>query len=395
MPMMTERIADLHCHYPMHLLPAEKHPHDVSGGFLSRLKVDLEDDAERLLAKYLNDRSPKSGWRVDLDGLRAGGARLVCSVLYAPPDEFDIDRRYGAPPGPGYFDDLQNQLEDVELDLDRLDPDGQRHVVVRHVDDLVDDGRVAFVHCVEGGFHLGGDEAAIDQNVRWLAEHGVVYVTLAHLFFRDVATNAPAIPLLSDSEYNTVFPQPHNEGLTPLGEAAVRAMYRHKVLVDISHMSERSIDDTFVLLEQLDQESGAAADDFPVLATHVGVRQVGDQPQEYNLTGTTISRVQSRGGLIGLIMAQHQLGETSDPDRSRVVLRRHVDALAELTGGHGHTAIGTDLDGFIKPTLAGIESASDLATLTSWLREDYPDAADGILWQNADRLLRRLYASRG
>jgi microsomal dipeptidase-like Zn-dependent dipeptidase len=393
--MTSQHIADLHCHYPMHLLPAEKHPHDVSEGFLNRLKGDLEHEAEGLLAKYLNDRSPDSGWRVDLDGLRRGGARLVCSVLYAPPDEFDIDRPYAAPPGPGYFADLQGQLADVERDLSQLDPDGEQHVVVRHADDLVDDGRVAFVHCVEGGFHLGGDEASIDQNVRWLAEHGVVYVTLAHLFFRDVVTNAPAIPILSDSEYNTVFPQPRDEGLTPLGEAAVRAMYRHKVLIDISHMSERAIDDTFALLEQLDGESGAAVDDFPVLATHVGVRQAGDQPQEYNLTGATISKVQSRGGLIGLIMAQHQLGKTSDPGRSRVVLRRHIDALAELTGGHTHTAIGSDLDGFIKPTIAGIESAPDLATLTGWLGDDYPDAADAILWENADRLVRRVFASRG
>jgi microsomal dipeptidase-like Zn-dependent dipeptidase len=395
MLMTSQHIADLHCHYPMHLLPAEKHPHDVSEGFLTRLKHGLEGEAEGLLAKYLNDRSPKSGWRVDLDGLRAGGARLVCSVLYAPPDEFDIDRRYGAPPAPGYFEDLQKQLEDVERDLNRLDPDGERHVVVRRTDDLVDDGRVAFVHCVEGGFHLGGDGASIDENVRWLAEHGVIYVTLAHLFFRDVATNAPAIPILSDSEYNTVFPQPRNEGLTALGEAAVRAMYRHKVLVDISHMSDRSIDDTFALLEQLDSESGAAAEDFPVLATHVGVRTAGDQPQEYNLTAATISKLQSRGGLIGLIMAQHQLGDTSDADQSRAVLRRHIDALAALTGGHGLVAIGTDLDGFIKPTLAGIERASDLAALTSWIQADYPDAADAILWQNADQLLRRVFASRG
>ena len=132
-----------------------------------------------------------------------------------------------------------------------------------------------------------------------------------------------------------------------------------------------------------------------MLATHVGVRQAGDQPQEYNLTAATISKLQSRGGLIGLIMAQHQLGDTSDADQSRAVLRRHIDALAALTGGHGLVAIGTDLDGFIKPTLAGIERASDLATLTSWIGTDYPDAADAILWRNADQLLRRVFASRG
>jgi microsomal dipeptidase-like Zn-dependent dipeptidase len=387
-------IADLHCHYPMHLLPAEAHPHDVSGGFLDRLKHGLEGTAVALLARYLNDRSPTSGWRVDLDGLQAGGARLVCSVLYAPPDEFDIDRSYGSPPGPGYFADLQQQLQDVERNLEQLDPDGTRHVIVRGAGDLRDDGRIAFAHCVEGGFHLGGDEAEIEGNVAWLARRGVIYVTLAHLFFRDVATNAPAIPLLSDGEYETVFPQPH-EGLTTLGEAAVRAMYRHKVLVDISHMSERSIADTFALLDELDEETGATPQDHPVIATHVGIRSADEDQQEYNLSPETITKVRDRGGLIGLIMAQHQLGSTRDPEQSRAVLGRHLDALAAHAGGHACTAIGTDLDGFIRPTLAGIERARDLAVLSQWVRDDYPDDAEAILHANAERVLTRVYAARG
>ena len=49
--MTSPHVADLHCHYPMHLLPAEKHPHDVSEGFLTRLKRGLEGEAEGLLAK--------------------------------------------------------------------------------------------------------------------------------------------------------------------------------------------------------------------------------------------------------------------------------------------------------------------------------------------------------
>jgi microsomal dipeptidase-like Zn-dependent dipeptidase len=387
-------IADLHCHYPMHLLPTEAHPHDASGDFLTRLKQDLEATAVGLLARYLNDRTPKSGWRVDLPGLQAGGAQLVCSVLYAPPDEFDVDRSYGSAPGPGYFADLQQQLEEVEGNLAQLDPGGAQHVIARRATDLDGDGRIVFAHCVEGGFHLGGDEAEIEGNVSWLARRGVIYVTLAHLFFRDVATNAPAIPLLSDGEYETIFPQP-DEGLTTLGEAAVRAMYRHNVLVDISHMSERSIADTFGLLDELDEETGAAPQDHPVIATHVGIRSADEDQQEYNLSPETISKVHGRGGLIGLIMAQHQIGKTRNADQSRAALHRHLDALAGHVGSHECTAIGTDLDGFIRPTLAGIQTAGDLAVLTEWLQADYPDDAEAILHGNAHRVLRRVYAARG
>lgn len=34
-----------------------------------------------------------------------------------------------------------------------------------------------------------------------------------------------------------------------------------------------------------------------------------------------------------------------------------------VVGSHDHAAIGTDSDGFIKPTLSGLESASDLHLL--------------------------------
>ena len=61
-------------------------------------------------------------------------------------------------------------------------------------------GGIGFVHCVEGGSHLGPDPGDVDKQVRWLSKEGVAYITLAHLLFRCVATNAPAIPLMSDRE---------------------------------------------------------------------------------------------------------------------------------------------------------------------------------------------------
>jgi microsomal dipeptidase-like Zn-dependent dipeptidase len=388
-------IADLHCHYPMHLLPEDRHPHGVTAGFFRRLKDELEADLEGLAARLLNDPSWDAGWRVDLQGLEQGDARIVCSVLYWPPDEFDLGRSYGSPPGPGYFGDLQGQLEFVEQDLQKLDPQGTRHVIVRRAGDLDGGERVAFIHCVEGGFHLGPDEETIDANVAWLADRGVIYITIAHLFFRGVATNAPAIPVLTDAQYDDIFSQDPKLGLTDLGRAAVRAMYTHKVLVDISHMSERSIAETFELIEALDRESGADPLDYPVIATHVGMRDATPETQAYNLSADTARRLQTRGGLIGLIMAQHQLGETQDEDQSRSALRQHINAIGALGNGHGSCAIGSDLDGFIKPTITGIERASDLTTLERWIREDYPDDADAILHDNVRRVLQRVLEARG
>jgi hypothetical protein len=83
-------IADLHCHYPMHLVPAERHPRRVSAGWFRRLEDEFDADAVALLARVLNDPGWGESWRVDLDGLVQREARIVCSVLYCPADEFDL-----------------------------------------------------------------------------------------------------------------------------------------------------------------------------------------------------------------------------------------------------------------------------------------------------------------
>jgi microsomal dipeptidase-like Zn-dependent dipeptidase len=387
-------IADLHCHYPMHLVPEVHHPRRRAGEWLHRVGDELGQNLVGLLAPALDEASWGAGWRVDLDGLEAGKAAIVCSVLYWPPAEFDLGSLHGAAPTAASFDDLKDLLQSVEQELRTLDPDGERHVIAGTAADLDEEQRVVFAHCIEGGFQLGADEAAIEANVRWMADHGVVYITLAHLFYRQVATNAPAIPMLSDSTYDELFRQPRGVGLTDLGRAALRAMYKHKVLVDVSHMRQETLDETFALLEELDGETGANPDDFPVIATHVGMRSAGPGAQSYNLSDDTARRIHERGGVIGLITAQHQLGDTADQAQSQAVVRRHIDAIGAACDGHAATAIGTDLDGFIKPTLAGVERASDLALLETWIRGAYPAHAEAILCGNARRVLRQALAGR-
>ena len=387
-------IADLHCHYPMHLFPEEHSPGGRHESWGERLRNALQGVAVDLMAHLINDEHLDGPWRVTLDGLDQGGAKLVCSVLYWPPAEFDFAVKYASPPLPAYFGDVRYQLQTVEQDLLRLDPTQQRVFVARTVADL-DDPRMKFVHCVEGALQLGPGSTAneIDEHVEWLADRGVLYITLAHLFYRQVATNAPAIPALSDRFYRFVFPQP-STGLTLLGKAVVEAMHRHKVLIDISHMSQMAIDETFTLVEKLDRDSGRAAKEYPLIATHVGMRTVGPNMQEYNLSEETAQRIHARGGLIGLITAQHQLGPSSDEAKSEQIVCRHLQAIEQAVGDHSVSALGTDIDGFIKPTLAGFENAQDLAKLEAWIRTCAPDDADAILYDNALRVAKVAFAGR-
>jgi microsomal dipeptidase-like Zn-dependent dipeptidase len=256
-------VVDLHIHYPMHLLA--RAPRDVVRG-MSRVSgrprwvERLRAVVLLVAARVLNFRSWNGDWRVSLDGLERGDVEVACSALYQPFDEIDLDEPYAATPEAGYFADLERQIRDVEADLRALDPDGTRHVIVRTASDLdraLEHRAIGVVHCVEGGFHLGATAEQVRTNVAVLAGRGVRYVTLAHLFYRRVATNAPAIPFLPDAVYARVFPQPGRPGLTDLGAAAVEAMYEHGVIVDISHMTQASIDDTFAMLDRLVAEHDA------------------------------------------------------------------------------------------------------------------------------------------
>jgi microsomal dipeptidase-like Zn-dependent dipeptidase len=353
----------------------------------------LRAEGLKLAANFLNY---EDGWRVSLPELVAGDVRGVFSVLYEPFAELDFDEPYGAAPERGYFHDLTTRLDGVEEELQALDGDNLTHEIVATAADLdrvTEAGKVAFMHCVEGGFHLGGEVDEVKENVAILADRGVVYITLAHLFWRQVATNAPAIPFLSDGLYKRVFGQP-SYGLSELGRAAIEAMYERAMLIDLSHMNQAALDETFALLDELDDRSGAAPTDHPVVATHAGFR-LGEQ--EYMLSPETIRRIASRGGVVGLILARHQLNEGAgveeedDPAETHTVLRRHIDEIRGCVPGHtnAHVAIGSDLDGFIKPTVAGIETAADLATLVGPLRDAYGDDAEMILSGNALAVARK------
>jgi hypothetical protein len=63
-------------------------------------------------------------------------------------------------------------------------------------------------------------DVEIDANIKTLAEKGVAYVTVAHLFHRQVAKNSPALPFLRwDWVYKMLLPQPRHDGLSRRGEA--------------------------------------------------------------------------------------------------------------------------------------------------------------------------------
>jgi microsomal dipeptidase-like Zn-dependent dipeptidase len=387
-------LADLHAHYPIRVVSDLTPRTAVDQMRRARGRPGFGNKARALILRVasmlFSDRDWWSGYRVTVEQMRTGNVGLAMSVLYRPFEELDLGKRYGAPPASGYFGKLIEDLEDVEREVGRQDPSIIRVVHNRQeLDGALADGAIALVHCVEGGFHLGDRTDEIERNIAELARRGVAYITLAHLFFRQVAPNAPALPFLPDGAYRRLFPQPEGTGLGERGAAAVRAMVPNRVLVDISHMRADAIDETFELLDELDPGR-----ELPVVASHAGYRH---GKQAYMLDDPTVARIQRRQGVVGLIMAQHQLidglrrRKTKRLEDSFEVICRHIDKIAEVTGDHRHVALGTDFDGFIRPTMGGLENMADLRQLEPTLEARYGADAELITSQNAIRVLRGLW----
>jgi microsomal dipeptidase-like Zn-dependent dipeptidase len=377
-------LVDLHAHYPMHLIPPDQA--DTQAAVTAqrpgaRWKAIIID----LLSRRLNYQGPKGAPSVTVELMRTGDVGAVLSVLYSPLDEMDLRLSYGAPPRPGYINSVYAQIDLVE-DHVSSEPLG---ATVAHdpaaLDAAIAAGQTAIVHCIEGGFALGATPAEIDTNVAELARRGVAYVTLAHLFWRGVATNAPALPFMPDWLYKLVFTQPR-VGLTELGTAAARALVRERMLVDITHMTARSIADTFA----------AVGPDTPVIASHMACRF---GKLDYNLTDDVIREVGRRGGVMGVIACKHYTESGLRADRkvksfedSMELVYAHIDRIAQVTGSHDHAAIGSDLDGWIKPALPGLEHLGRMRHVQDALAARYGAAvAERIASGNLLALLRRAW----
>jgi microsomal dipeptidase-like Zn-dependent dipeptidase len=381
-------LVDLHAHYPMHLVPAERQrTHErVCAWTRRRWQARIVG----LISRFKNYQGPGDTPSVTEDLMRDGNVGALLSVLYAPFDEMDLEQPYGAPPQRGYTDDVLAELDMVEQHVSEHSSQiGVAHAPAE-LDALLGEGRIALIHAIEGGFQLGPDESAVREHVQTLAGRGVAYVTVAHLFWREVATNAPALPFLPDWLYNLVFPQP-DTGLSELGRAAVEAMIDEGVLVDITHMSARAIEDTLALFDRRDPDRR-----IPVIATHMACRFGG---LEYSFPDETIRRVAERGGLLGCILCEHYitsgLGKVRSYEDSVEALCKHIDRINDLTGSFDAIGIGSDLDGYIKPALPGLEHMGKMRSLQASLGERYgAENAEKICSQNALRVLRSAWTVR-
>jgi len=376
-------LVDMHAHFPMHLLvDDEQRTHERARTWW---RQRWQGRIVELISRFANYQGPGDTPSVTEKLMRDGHVGVALSVLYQPFSEIDLTESYGAPPRQGYFKAICDQHRTVEDYASAHKGTVAIAHTVSELDALLAGEVPILIHAIEGGFQLGREPAEVRSNVQTLAGMGVAYVTVAHLFFRDVATNAPALPFLPDRVYNFAFPQAKHVGLTALGHEVIDAMVDEGILIDITHMRTQSIQDVFRQLDARDP-----AKEVPVIATHMAYRFGGLQ---YSFDDDTIKDVAARGGVLGCILCEHYmtsgLSAASSLEGSLETVCRHIDKIHDLTGSYDHIAIGSDLDGYIKPALPGLGDMSRMTSLQDHLRTRYGDAdAEKICSGNALRVLR-------
>ena len=122
--------------------------------------------------------------------------------------------------------------------------------------------------------------------------------------------------------------------LTDEGRAVVAALDRHKIIHDMSHLSEDSF------WELLEISGG------PVMASHSNCRSL--VPTDRQLSDDMIKAIAKRGGVIGINFYDKFLLRPQEYKKRPATLAdvvTHVKHICDLAGDARHAGIGTDMDG--------------------------------------------------
>jgi membrane dipeptidase len=143
------------------------------------------------------------------------------------------------------------------------------------------------------------------------------------------------------------------EGLTAAGENLVRVCNEMKILIDLSHITEKGFWDV------------ARLSKAPLIATHSNAHALCPSPR--NLTDRQLAAIRDTGGMVGLNFATGFLRPDGAmrPDTDIDLMVRHLDYLIDRLG-EDHVGLGSDFDGATVPEKIG--SAAGLPVLIDALR---------------------------
>lgn len=153
-------------------------------------------------------------------------------------------------------------------------------------------------------------------------------------------------------------------GLTQLGKEIVKMNNEHRVLTDVSHLSEQGFWDVMELA------------DFPI-ATHSNARSLCDHPR--NLTDEQAEAMFKKGGMIHLVYNPPFIKEDGQATIDDLI--KHIDHFCSL-GGMKQIGFGSDFDG-ITEKVERLSDAAMIPNLIEQLLKYYKeDDVRGFAYQN-------------
>ena len=156
-------------------------------------------------------------------------------------------------------------------------------------------------------------------------------------------------------------------GLTDLGRQLLKAMARKRLILDLSHMAQESVEDAFDLWRG------------PIMASHSNSRSI--VPGDRQVSDETVAEVARRGGIVGVSFYQQHLRRSGRATLEDVV--KHLVQHARSAGGPEHIGLGTDLDGGFDSRYAPLDDLARLKELAPLLRRHFNRAqVEGILGRN-------------
>jgi membrane dipeptidase len=274
--------------------------------------------------------------------------------------------RNGEWPEPMAMDYAQSKALELVgrlLQIER-ESDGQCRVVrsASELQQCIDDGTFAILLHFEGTDMLDPEGFALDV----FSAAGVRSVGLTH--FRK-NRYAEGVPIDFPSSPDT------GPGLSDEGRELVRQCNARKILVDVSHITEKGFWDV------------AETTDAPIVATHSNAWELCNAPR--NLTDKQMDAIKESNGVAGLNFHVGFLRNDGkfDADTPIATMVDHIDYMVERMG-IDCVALGSDFDGAIVPE--ELKDASGLPKLMRMLQDRGYDqeALAKIAYGNWVRILR-------
>ena len=244
----------------------------------SSIVVDTHDDTtQRLLDDKFDLATRHADGSIDIPRMREGGLSAIFFSIWIP----------SKVTGPAA---VQKALDQIDAVRERVRMHPKDLVLATTADEVRKarkEGKIAALIGVEGGHMIASDLGVL----RRYASLGVRYMTLTHSGNDEWADSS------TDKSV-------HN-GLTDFGKDVVREMNRLGVIVDISHVSDKTFYDALGVSRA------------PLFASHSSCRAICDAPR--NMTDQMMKDLAAKGGVVqinyhvGFLSQEFRNAEKADP----------------------------------------------------------------------------------